>query len=882
MLIRILRRYFVASACVAPGLMLAACTADQEITGAAVQAAISTNLMTYTAGSTVTVTYDNMSGSATDWIAIAVAGAPATQYVQWRYTNGNGVGASQASMNFTNLAPGNYEARAFFNYQNGSPTDYTIRYSSSFSINAAATLTTDAPSYTAGSPVTVNWAGIPSPTARDWIQIAQQGSTVYNYFAWQYTGGTAAGSRVFNTTLPNGTYIARLLANDGYSVLATSAAFTVTGAVTPTLTPPVGAQGGVGFSVSFNNMPGNSTDWISIAPAGTPSSTYSAWQSTGGTTSGTLNFSGLPTGNYEVRAFYNFQTPYTIRASASFSIGCSPSQTLCSGICVDTQTNPNYCGNCVTSCGAGGMCNSGLCVRSDILPPRLVGPLSNATVTSLRPGMRFALDSSNDGARVDVCTNRTCSTILTTFNVNGSSGAPSADLPTGRLFWRARGLRSNAMGTNFTGVWGFTTGVRSAAVNTSYRPVLDVNSDGYTDVVVGAPRTASGGTMYVYTGGASGLPANPTRTNVSTDGAIGQYGNPIVNAGDVNGDGYSDVFVGAFGATNYAGAGYVYHGSSTGITGASAVRLTSSDGTDAQYGGRAAPAGDVNGDGYGDLIIGAPGAAANAGTAYVYLGSASGITNGSVVQLPLPGGAARFGFGVAGGGDVNGDGYSDVVVGAYDSSSSAGSAYVYLGSMSGIATTPSRTLTGTGTERFGWAISMAGDVNGDGYTDVAVGAPNENGIGHVYVYYGGAAGLSASPATTLTDSTQYRRFGIAISMADLNNDGYSDVITGGSYTSALGWTYAYLSTGAGGLSTTAATTLTGTDGPNSWFGASLADPGDINGDGTADVVIGAYLADTNTGHVFVFPASAGGISSTASTILVGPDGTYSRFGAYIN
>ena len=136
-----------------------------------------------------------------------------------------------------------------------------------------------------------------------------------------------------------------------------------------------------------------------------------------------------------------------------------------------------------------------------------------------------------------------------------------------------------------------------------------------------------------------------------------------------------------------------------------------------------ATAGDVNGDGYADVVVGAYGYSSDTGRAYVYLGGASGLATTAATTLTGEATGNDFGDSVATAGDVNGDGYADVVVGAYGYSSGTGRAYVYLGGASGLATTAATTWTGEATDNyFGYSVATAGDVNGDGYADVVVGA----------------------------------------------------------------------------------------------------------------------------------------------------------------
>ncbi|MBN1660002.1 MAG: VCBS repeat-containing protein [Anaerolineae bacterium] len=264
-----------------------------------------------------------------------------------------------------------------------------------------------------------------------------------------------------------------------------------------------------------------------------------------------------------------------------------------------------------------------------------------------------------------------------------------------------------------------------------------MNGDGYDDVIIGAQAYDNwAGRVYVYSGGPSGLDATPIFT-ASGEGPSNSSGRCAGAAGDVNEDGYSDIFVGARGYGDFAGWIYVYAGSAGGIDAAPTFTATGAQ-ANSLFGYSAGTAGDVNGDGYKDLIVGAHGQSNNMGQVYVYAGSASGL---SAVPIFTATGEAEhhhFGYSVSTAGDMNGDGYDDVIVGAYRYNGSTGRVYVYPGNAGGLSITPIFSATGEGpVTSFGRSVATAGDVNGKGHADLVIGAfASDDYTGRACVYLG--------------------------------------------------------------------------------------------------------------------------------------------------
>jgi hypothetical protein len=194
----------------------------------------------------------------------------------------------------------------------------------------------------------------------------------------------------------------------------------------------------------------------------------------------------------------------------------------------------------------------------------------------------------------------------------------------------------------------------------------------------------------------------------------------------------------------------------------------------AEFGRSVASAGDVNGDGYPDIIIGSY--SGGSGRAYIFFGGPAMDTIPDVI-LTNHSSNDYFGISVAGAGDVNGDGYDDVVVGAYvsgDLGLDSGHVYIFFGGPA-MDSIPDVVIAGLPSELFGISVAGAGDVNGDGYADVIVGAPGNDagGLdgGRAYIFFGGAT-MDNVPDVIITGTVPTEDLGNSVAGAgDVNGDG---------------------------------------------------------------------------------------------------------------
>jgi hypothetical protein len=487
------------------------------------------------------------------------------------------------------------------------------------------------------------------------------------------------------------------------------------------------------------------------------------------------------------------------------------------------------------------------CQGDDCTPPRLLAPLSTAITSSRHPRLMLAARAAGQGDTVDLCADRACQNVLETIRVPAGEGSvvPAKDLPPGAIFWRA------THGAAPSRVWEFFVGRRSAPIDTSWGSVLDVNGDGHADLAGGAPfASSSEGRAFVFLSGSKEPPAELPSSTLAcpTTGCI-WLGISLASAGDVNGDGYGDLIVGAM--FSYAaepidggvgvGRAYVYYGGPDGLTSAAPTALSARAGV-AGFGVSVSTAGDVNRDGYADVIVGGY-SAGGSGRAYLFTGGPNGIATTPAVTLSGPNDAkAAFGVNVAGVGDINGDGFADVAV----SASNLGKVYFFYGTADGIPASSSAAVADPGdpSSGFGTGLAGGGDVNGDGYPDLLVGAARAAGeTGRGYVFHGGPGGPAASPASTLIPSEIGGEAGRSLSfLRDVDGDGYDDVLLGSWTEKAASTGRAYVFHGGNaGLGSTPApvVTLMGPGAPGSQFGAAVSGTGDVNGDGFADALIGA-------------------------------------------
>lgn len=461
----------------------------------------------------------------------------------------------------------------------------------------------------------------------------------------------------------------------------------------------------------------------------------------------------------------------------------------------------------------------------------------------------------------------------------------------------------------------------------------DFDGDGHLDILISAHKNDSGddagAAWLIYGTGAAmadidlSSPTTGTYTQFLGSTANDDFGRGVAMVGDLNGDGYDDIAFGASGS-DLGGDGsgavtVVYGGARLGdtfdidaLTSAQGFTVTGAASGDHLGANNAVwAAGDVNGDGVDDMILGASGADGGAGTGYVIYGGTETGFGGEVdvANLEDPYGVTilgendgdELGRAVGGGGDFNGDGIDDIIVGVpkYDYLGvETGAALVLYGADDGSAGSTGFLIIGAALDdRAGFSVASAGDVNGDGVDDILVGAPTDtstNGGGHAYLIYGVAGGratvdlsaMSASDGITISGGGYT---GVSVSAAgDVNNDGIDDFVVGASFDTTNGIyrngaAHVFYGTASGLSDITLANVgdpatgfqIYGWD-PQSGTGGSVSAAGDVNGDGIDDLIVGASVSDAtgyHKGEAYVVFGTTGTRADVDTGDLDGSDGS---------
>ena len=460
----------------------------------------------------------------------------------------------------------------------------------------------------------------------------------------------------------------------------------------------------------------------------------------------------------------------------------------------------------------------------------------------------------------------------------------------------------------------------------------DINGDNIADIIIGAPNDNTSGIVYVLYGKTGGLPqdidlsagldiADGFQIHAAQVSDFDTLGISVSYAGDVNDDGVDDIIVGASCTILTAGRAYVIYGQKGGnipdiyladgldlSRGFEIIGVSVGDST----GDSVSFAGDFNGDGVDDVVVGAFLGAAERGAAYVIYGQAGGLkehvnltTLNASQGVTIIGNATASSFGVAvsSAGDINNDGVGDFIIGANAASAlgreDSGIVYVIFGKQGGYSEeidlsnpldiSQGFQIFGATSESIGDTISIAGDVNGDGITDIMIGtsyfSPTSKrlGAGAVYIIFGQADGftqnidlkdgLDSSQGFIIIGAKYFSSLGSSVSyIGDVNGDGLDDIMATAfaSYLILISTEEVYVIYGqrtaktidlAKGLTSSEGFVIPSIVGDNT-FGNGLGSAGDLDNNGVPDLLIRStypvpdYSPTTTTVHVFYLNTSS--------------------------
>lgn len=508
-----------------------------------------------------------------------------------------------------------------------------------------------------------------------------------------------------------------------------------------------------------------------------------------------------------------------------------------------------------------------------IAPPRLVRPMSPLKVSSRRPTLHWELPPGVTGARVELCRDRCCTQVIETFDADGVSGRPSAMLAPGVVFWRARGRVGDRVGRETSFTWEFGVRHRDTPTDTAWGTIRDMNGDGYDDLAT-SDTSAFRSQARVYLGGPDVLRAD-RYTTFDVPHQVGR-----LTVGDLNGDGLADIAIhsedtselGPF-ASPMRLIGYltIVHGSAAGPVLRSRPMLVGRGGI---------AAGDLNGDGFGDVIAQESIVfdQRDQAQAFVIYGGPDGLQTGSRTFLPNPEPTLRendFGK-IPAVGDFDGDGYADVVFGESLAEQGRGVAYLFRGGAVGVSRSPDDTLRPPtefiGGLRFGVRACNVGDLDGDGVEDLMFRERNRRAI----EVFRGNRGTAPTFLQRLEGPDTYHDFGSpnlyrsgfggeASSGGDVDGDGLAEIATAcdlcrapwdGSARVQDGTIYVYRMSRDAGLILMWTVYASGRyDGE---FAGDVTAIPDLNGDGYADMVVANTGGDFTSmdRSMFIYPGGS--------------------------
>ena len=489
---------------------------------------------------------------------------------------------------------------------------------------------------------------------------------------------------------------------------------------------------------------------------------------------------------------------------------------------------------------------------------RQIAPLSTSVVTTQRPTFRW---TGAIEARLEVCRDRACSDVEATLDVSGTSATLASDLAPGVHYWRLHPIAGGNVKSATTAVWEVRVPHRSSPRDTSWGVFPDFDGDGFADLLE-VPLVSFDVT--IFRGSSSGVHQDD-RVVVTPPGS-----KPLIQSvaavGDLDGDGFGDLAVGAWPDQPLV---VVYRGGPKGIDPEKPSWVLASPGGDDGliFGSNLASAGDLNGDGYADMIVAEDADASFGGPPgrfLIYFGGPDGPASTPSIILHPTDPAQLAASGIAEAGDVDGDGFPDLVALAPHADETGGPGlYLYRGGPSGPSDATRVLLASLPIDPDCFTPPLSptpGDLNGDGFADVVVGLSDclqqHPAPGRELVVYGGP-----TPTVTIfSKPTDFGGSGFAVHIAwDVDGDGFDDLVAGASAGAQASGGVVYWGSpeGVSDDARTAFGVSSSTD--TSGFAVTA---GDLDGDGRDDLAIGTML----TGTVTTFSGGPSGLSPGATLV----------------
>ena len=389
----------------------------------------------------------------------------------------------------------------------------------------------------------------------------------------------------------------------------------------------------------------------------------------------------------------------------------------------------------------------------------------------------------------------------------------------------------------------------------------DIDGDGYDDIAIGAGvYNNMQGRAYLFYGG----PDMDTIPDLIFEGEKEGDAFGLVSCDDIDNDGYDDIVIVAYGYNKNQGLVYLYWGSDRSSMDTIPDKIFEGEPKEGAWFGLSHPGPviyDVDNDGYRDIIVGSHWHLSDeTGRAYLYYGNTKELMNTSY-DLVFTGENPKDQFGVSiGCGDVDNDGYGDVIIGARSfpvGDPRQGRAYLYYGnSRSNMNAKADVIFDSESTEGnyFGQGVALR-DFNNDGYDDIVIGAQGYNkNQGRAYLYYGNTrANLDTAADKTFDGEIEYSDYGWILDYGDIDGDKIDDIVVGADFIrQQVGRVYVYWGSELSGPSPKPGRILTG-ENPREWFSNGLA-CGDVNNDGYDDLIVGAwgYIAGSEQGRAYLY------------------------------